>query len=576
MHATSRFAPLVAALILATVFTGCSRAPAGEMLPGAAAAPAAGAGHRAGSARASIVIHVPRRKRTRSKFVSPSTQSVAISIDPSAGCSACTPATTLYAGLSQSSPNCTTAATGLTCAIGLVLNPGSYLASVSTYDGPIAQNFPSGALLSLNSGITIAVEAGKANVPSITLDGVPAGIVFFNLGQKLVFLGSTPSTFMMVGPSSRAFFQAYATDADNNVILGPGSPSFTISPKAGFTGTVTGNTVELVAPAAMTAGFSAFKIDAVSPACAQSSAVCSWIESLGFDPIAAMADPGTNTVRMIEDGTNLAYATIATGIGDPVDVKYDKKGDLFVANQTLDTVSAYAPPYTGAPYATITNGINKPSSLAFSPDGKYLAVVNKGNGFTTIYSGPSFGGAPVTVMLPSAAAAFDPQDNLWVATPVSGFGAIRFPPPFTNEDTVVSDGIFAPAALTVDALGNLFVANASAGTVTEYAPTNYTLVAGSVTTPAGATSLADMKFGGFLACYSGGAQIYSSTMMLVKTFQAPATACRAAIGQDFSLWITFATDKLAEAYQYPAWAPIQQFDFASQSSPGSIDVFPPL
>ena len=60
-------------------------------------------------------------------------------------------------------------------------------------------------------------------------------------------------------------------------------------------------------------------------------------------------------------------ATIANGINDPLSLTLDKSGNLFVANHGTNSVTEYAAPYTGGPVATITNGVLDPVSLATFP-----------------------------------------------------------------------------------------------------------------------------------------------------------------------------------------------------------------
>jgi hypothetical protein len=45
---------------------------------------------------------------------------------------------------------------------------------------------------------------------------------------------------------------------------------------------------------------------------------------------------------------------------------FDGAGNLFVVNEGNNTVTEYAPPYTGSPIATISTGLNSPVALLLS------------------------------------------------------------------------------------------------------------------------------------------------------------------------------------------------------------------
>jgi hypothetical protein len=53
-------------------------------------------------------------------------------------------------------------------------------------------------------------------------------------------------------------------------------------------------------------------------------------------------------------------------VSSPYALTLDAAGDLFVANDGNNTVTEYAPPYTGAP-TTISTGVDAPEALLLTP-----------------------------------------------------------------------------------------------------------------------------------------------------------------------------------------------------------------
>ena len=121
------------------------------------------------------------------------------------------------------------------------------------YDGPLdGSNKPTGTVLSKDQAFPLAVVRGKANVPTITLSGVPSGLQFSGYLAELARRYELPlftlPAILVAGQGVSGRFAVYATDPDGNVILGPGAPAFAVSVSGGFSATVGGNTVRLAVP----------------------------------------------------------------------------------------------------------------------------------------------------------------------------------------------------------------------------------------------------------------------------------------------------------------------------------------
>jgi hypothetical protein len=90
----------------------------------------------------------------------------------------------LDAGLGGGAPNCVDDGAATMCAI--ALNPGSYIGTIVTYDGPLsATQQPTGTVLSKDQSFPIAIVAGQTNTPVISLYGAPSGIQFSSFSNNL-------------------------------------------------------------------------------------------------------------------------------------------------------------------------------------------------------------------------------------------------------------------------------------------------------------------------------------------------------------------------------------------------------
>ena len=75
---------------------------------------------------------------------------------------------------------------------------------------------------------------------------------------------------------------------------------------------------------------------------------------------------GNNITEYAPPYTGAPIATISNSVDAPFDLAFNASSNLFVANFN-NTVTEYAPPYTGAPIATISNSVNVPLGVAFGP-----------------------------------------------------------------------------------------------------------------------------------------------------------------------------------------------------------------
>jgi hypothetical protein len=112
-----------------------------------------------------------------------------------------------------------------------------------------------------------------------------------------------------------------------------------------------------------------------------------FVANAGNGTVTEYASPYTGApVATVSTDVARRFASIAS-VSPPYGVALDTSGDLFVSIPQASTVTEYAAPYTGAPIATITNGVNVPEGIAVAANGD-LFVANNGSNSITEYAPP--------------------------------------------------------------------------------------------------------------------------------------------------------------------------------------------
>lgn len=469
----TRFIALLGALALA--LAACGGGQAGAVMPVSANLPAHASN---GASSASFVIAIPSKataaKLRRPRWVSPNSASIQMLITPNAGCgTACTQATTTNAGLTPSSPNCSASPSGTTCTFPLALLPGSYTATIAIYDGPLdANNAPTGQILSHNQSVPIQILQGVKTVVNATLAGIPALTVFKFIGGQGRF-DPNSQRLVITAPGGSAQILPEVIDNDANVMIGPGAPTVTVAPVTSgpYTGQQDPSTgiVTITGPSTAIKQSVTFTAVTTSPDCT-SIPSCSAPLTVGPEVYLAIADTGLNQVVVVNP-TSASTAPVATipGVIGSSKVAFAPNGDLFVPQNFLPySVSVYAPPYTGAPIAVITNGVNNPHCLVVAPNGD-LFVGNFGNATVTRYTAP-YTAAPASITTLGVndpeSLAIDPAGTLLVAN-YAGSTVTEYPAPFASPSRTISQGISGPISIAI-AGGEILVANALNGKLTSY------------------------------------------------------------------------------------------------------------
>ncbi len=374
MHHALRARLLTTAL--AAILTSCSVAAPGGLLP----APTATTNtERAATVRFAIAIPRRRAHRRRPGFVSPSTQSMSIAIAPAAGGP---PVVTGKLNLAPTSNGCATSSGSTVCRFTLALAPGAYLAAVATYD---ALN-EGGSVLSLGESLPVHVVAGAANAVGLTLGGVPHTLT--------ISPGAATVTAAQAGGfdfSGSGALLVTATDADGNAIVGPGTP-YTAAVVAGSGWTVQSkpgakspNRFNVTPGPNKSTATIRLSVAYDAATCAAPGVVCSTTVSVTSKSIqylfVADCERGCNQSALSDaidvyapPYTGAPIATITTGILNPVALAVDGTGKLDVAScgtcthKGIDSITEYAPPFTNAsaPAATLVDGILHPVSIALN------------------------------------------------------------------------------------------------------------------------------------------------------------------------------------------------------------------
>jgi hypothetical protein len=502
---------LLVAAALAMALTACSQSgtglPLGAQSAGSPSA-AAAAAKRRGSIR--IAIKVPKKKRyPRPRFVSPSTKSLQISITPIAGGQA------IVKDVNVS---------GASLQVSVPLDPGKYLASVSTYD---AVN-DGGNCLSSGQALPFTIVGGQADSIALVLGGVAHSYLVEadNAG------GSFASGFTVPGATQQTFTFA-AEDADGNYILGAGTPVYdlsisgsgwSITPKQTSTSNtnrfavtppnVNGSSANVtikvddpglcaLAGSACTTSFGLKNVELQNLYVAICSATCggSW----GPDKVSIFASPYTGQ----------PIATITNGVEDPRDVAVDKTGNVFVLNNPPQngspdpaSVTEYSPSNGYAsPVATMTAGLQWPTRIALDAQDDVIVM----NGMPDTYDYPAiftassnYTAAPILIKM-QLLRAIDMRVNAQGTIIVAQCGAscnesgidgiAQFPQPYsaTEVPTFIQD--VDPLSLTIDPSGNLWVGECEhctvqASDVAEHLPEG-NLYSSTITNMADETSYID-------------------------------------------------------------------------------------
>jgi len=130
--------------------------------------------------------------------------------------------------LTTGSPGCTAASGSTVCTLTFKMAPGTYDAAISTYDAGNSE-------LSAGQLLHFSVLEGHANTIALTLSGIPVALRVS--GSTPAVHGSQAAGFTIYGLAAQSLV-VQAVDANGNVIVGPGSPTFSLAALSGSAFTI--------------------------------------------------------------------------------------------------------------------------------------------------------------------------------------------------------------------------------------------------------------------------------------------------------------------------------------------------
>lgn len=341
-----RFSPVLVAVLIA----GCAGSHGSSPLPATQVQASKGSG------TATFVIKIPASTNTsastmrsaqsvRPLYISPSTQSITIDITGPTDVDE-------TANLTIDSSGCTSSLASIVCTLTVPgLQPGDYTATLTTYD----QTGGTGNVLSAAQAVAFTIAAGASNTVSMTLSGVPVATLIASSGSLIQTNSS--GGYDLLGQGARTFI-AESLDADDNIIVGPGAPTFTIAQTSGTlsvtvpsaTTSSAPNTFTITPPTSYTAGTATITATPTftgqaTNGCAQADANCGAASvTVDMGVLLYVLNDGNNTVTAYNDeGVRQTLTGTFPNMKESIAITSDpSNGFIYVANDIAPyTITAY-------------------------------------------------------------------------------------------------------------------------------------------------------------------------------------------------------------------------------------------
>jgi hypothetical protein len=351
-----------------------------------------------------LSITIPQRTSSasvrRSTYISASTQSMSVQLMQGS-----TVISQQAIGLTPSTnPNCASSAGTVTCMVSINAGAGTYTGTFATYDGLLTGGATTGSLLSSGQSIPVVVVPGQTNTVAVTLDGVPASLSIAPTSGSAI-TGTQGGGFSVKYSPQPLLVEAL--DADNNIILGPGAPTFTATATATkFTvSNPTGGSPNQITLAAAAGGTGTLTVTAAPPdggfSCATSGIVCvaSAPISTPAHELFTMTNTGLRVYTSPDDVTWTQTVTNTSGAGSATTIDVAPNGTLAVVtsgNQfarppVLPNIAIYSAPYTAAP--AVNTHVTSPFNALFTQQ----SVLLVGTSSTLVELASPYTGSPTTL-----------------------------------------------------------------------------------------------------------------------------------------------------------------------------------
>ncbi|HTA39044.1 MAG TPA: hypothetical protein VK760_08215 [Candidatus Acidoferrales bacterium] len=478
-----RLVSTAAWVAIAALLGACSGAPSAGIVPTAGTAEGRIAPQRHSKTSAVFSLKIHRHgKRRHAHYLSGSTGSLTFAVYDSTH-------THLYAHLTANTipgfGGCTALAGGLfTCTFSVAAPAGIDAFDVTAFDNLGG----TGNALSLVADRLVKIAGGKANAIPMVLDGIPK-TVDIGLGATSPLaadpLNAENFIFAGVGPKAAQVLSVQTEDAEQNAIVGPGSPTYTmqsndpadvsIVPVAGSPNAFK------VTPLHVTSGTIQLTVQA-TPLDGAGPAVYGHFP-LQITPLLYVANGATNTISEYASWSTSPILTIpsSAGIANPFTMKVDASGNLYEANLvggTMGSLNVFAPGTTVA--SRTISGLSGPDvGLAIDQAGD-IFVTEAVGGVDVKEFTPAGGNTPSRTLSSTtsptgintpAGLAIDAAGNLYVANNGGSIGVSVFAPgTSTTPSFAFNTGTNKPYYTVFDAAGNLYVSNYGGNDVTEYSP----------------------------------------------------------------------------------------------------------
>ncbi len=311
------------------------------------------------------------------------------------------------------------------------------------------------------TSVTLTYNGGAVTGGTVTIGATGTNIVVGNV---------TPLSLAVSGggacaPPTTTNHLYVANDGGDDVLSY--TPPYTApGTSLGFIGNPVAVAVDhlgnLFAAAFGSSGGSSTAGDLIEYAPATSATPAAFLGGGTFQGPRGIAVDANRTVFATDQGSNSVYE-FTYPYGAPVHVIPSVTGNVYAialspsCNLFLTAgahVLEYAPPYTGAPIATISSGITNPASLTFDAAGN-LYVGDTSSRTVNVYAAPYTGAPAATVALSPYATplglAIDASGNLFV-NDYSDSVIDEYSPPFSISSTPVtvipsSSGLSLPAGI---------------------------------------------------------------------------------------------------------------------------------